>query len=93
VLHTASASQIKDLIGVFFINSSTGRATEGFGATPFSGQVFFNIAPGQTGNLPRMIFNGPRFFGWDASIIKNIRIKSESKLNCALCLSFHLKAV
>ena len=50
----------------------TGRGAEGFGTTPFAGQVFFNAAPGQTGNLERAIVNGPLYVNWDASIIKNI---------------------
>jgi hypothetical protein len=40
----------------------------------FPGQVFFNLAPGQTGNMERNFVSGPTLFNWDASIIKNIRI-------------------
>ncbi len=69
--------------GVFYINpsvininladcSGTGRAAEGFGTAAFPGQVFFNNAPGEVGNLERAFINGPFFFGMDASIIKNI---------------------
>jgi Carboxypeptidase regulatory-like domain len=75
--------------GVFFIDPSvinvnpdgstggdrTGRGAEGFGTTPFDGQVFFNAAPGSVGNLERAIMNGPVFFNWDASLQKNFRIK------------------
>lgn len=72
--------------GLFYINpavlnintttcAGTGRASEGFGTTPFAGQVFFNTNPGQTGNLPRSIVNAPNFFNLDASLIKNIAIK------------------
>lgn len=76
--------QIKELFhirkmpnGVFFITdptiiNSTGRAAEGFGTTPFNGQVFFNAAPGQTGNLERAFINGPKIFTIDASIAKKI---------------------
>jgi hypothetical protein len=78
--------QIQDLIGirktangVFFIdpkviNPATGRGAEGFDSTPFSGQVFFNNGPGQTGSLERAFINGPVFFNWDAGIFKNIAI-------------------
>lgn len=81
---TLSKDQIKDLIGifrtpngVFFINPSvidptTGAAANGFGSTPFAGQVFFNVAPGQTGNLERSFINGPLYVNWDASLIKRI---------------------
>jgi hypothetical protein len=52
----------------------SGRAAEGFGSTPFPGQVFFNVAPGEVGNLERFFINGPTFFNVDASVIKNIPI-------------------
>jgi hypothetical protein len=69
--------------GVFYINpsvininlancSGTGRGAEGFGTASFPGQVFFNNAPGQVGNLERAFINGPFYFNVDASIIKNI---------------------
>jgi hypothetical protein len=51
----------------------TGRGAEGFGTTPFSGQAFFNVAPGRTGNMERYFINGPLYANWDASIIKNFR--------------------
>jgi hypothetical protein len=77
--------------GVFFINPSvvnlnlqtcqgTGRAAEGLGSTPFSGQVFFNNGPGQTGTLERAFVNGPLYVGWDASIIKNVRLTETARL-------------
>lgn len=50
----------------------TGRGAEGIGTTPFAGQVFFNVAPGTTGNMERHFLNGPLYANWDASIIKNI---------------------
>jgi hypothetical protein len=55
-------------------NLGSGRGAEGFGTTPFAGQVFFNVAPGQTGSLERAFVNGPLYANWDASIIKNIPI-------------------
>ncbi len=82
-----STEQIKDLIGVFrtpngvffikpsVINPGTGRGAEGFGSTPFSGQAFFNAAPGQTSNLARAFFDGPKFVNLNASVIKNISLK------------------
>lgn len=44
------------------------------GPKTFPGQVFFNVPPGQTGTMERNFINGPRYFNWDASIIKNIRL-------------------
>ena len=65
--------------GIYFINpdviNTTGRAAEGFGTTPFAGQVFFNNAPGQTSGLERAFINGPWFTNVDATLAKNFRIK------------------
>ncbi|MGH9943105.1 MAG: hypothetical protein ACRD9R_12200, partial [Pyrinomonadaceae bacterium] len=77
--------------GLFYINPSvinlnlqtcagTGRGAEGFGSTPFAGQVFFNNAPGQTGSLERFFLNGPTFFNWDAGLIKNIRVTESTRI-------------
>jgi hypothetical protein len=86
-LTTLTKDQIKNLAGVLkaddgvyfidpgVINGATGRGAEGFGTTPFAGQVFFNVAPGQVGNLERAILEGPVFFNWDASLQKKFRIK------------------
>jgi hypothetical protein len=61
--------------------TTAGVASLGFdpisGPKTFPGQVFFNVAPGQTGNMERNFINSPNFMNWDASLIKNIRI-SES---------------
>jgi hypothetical protein len=58
--------------------TTAGVASLGFdpitGPKTFPGQVFFNVAPGQSGNMERNFTSGPAFFNWDASIIKNIRI-------------------
>jgi hypothetical protein len=51
-----------------------GGGTAGFGSTPFSGQVFTNVNPGELGTLPRFFANGPLYFNVDASLIKNIPI-------------------
>lgn len=45
----------------------------------FPGQVFFNVAPGQTGNMERNFISGPTYIKWDASIIKNIRITENTR--------------
>jgi hypothetical protein len=78
--------QIKNLVGfrnidgnLYFIDPSvisptSGRAANGFGTPTFSGQSFFNVNPGETGNLERLFINGPMFWGWDASIIKNFYV-------------------
>ncbi len=58
----------------------SGRAAEGFGTSPFSGQVFFNVNPGETGNMARNAWNGPFYFNWDASMMKNFRIRENMRL-------------
>jgi len=60
------------------LNAGIGAAP--FGSAPFPGEVFFLNGPGQTGNMPRNFDNGPIFFNWDASIIKNIRITEKTHL-------------
>lgn len=55
-------------------NLGSGRASEGFGAPTFAGQAFFNVLPGQTGNMSRNAWNGPLYLNWDASLMKNFRI-------------------
>jgi len=83
-----SKDAIKDLIGfrnvngsLYFIDpaviSTTGRAANGFGSTAFAGQTFFNVLPGETGNLERLFINGPMFWNWDASILKNFNISEK----------------
>ncbi|HEX4945505.1 MAG TPA: hypothetical protein VFZ34_02420, partial [Blastocatellia bacterium] len=86
-----SKDQIKDLVGtrrtsdggLFYIDpaviSTTGRAANGFGSTPFAGQVFFNVDPLQTGRLERFFINGPIFWNWDASAIKNFMITESAR--------------
>jgi hypothetical protein len=71
--------------GIFYINPSvinpaTGRASEGFGQPAFSGQAFFNVNPGQTGNMARAVLDGPGYFNIDAAMLKNIRIKENLRL-------------
>lgn len=82
--------------GVFFINptalgrdpvtglltapGATGAGTRGFGQTPFTGQVFFNNAPGQTSGLRRAVVNGPSTFNTDFSLFKNFRISENMRL-------------
>ena len=58
---------------------ATGRGARGFGEATFPGQVFFNVPPGQTGQLERAFINGPFFANWDASVIKNIRITERTR--------------
>jgi Carboxypeptidase regulatory-like domain len=79
--------------GVFFIDPSvinvnadgsvggtkTGRGSEGFGQTPFTGQAFFSVAPGDYGTLNRALFDGPLYFNMDASLLKNFRLKENMK--------------
>src|SRR5262249_25964581 len=56
------------------------RGAEGFGTTPFAGQVFFDNGPGQTSGLERAFLNGPTLFSWDASLNKTLRITERMKL-------------
>lgn len=89
---TLSPGEISSLLGIFeqngniywinpsVIDPSTGRASNGFGSTPFEGQIFFNVNPGETGNLPRTIINGPNYFNINAALLKNIRFTERARL-------------
>jgi hypothetical protein len=85
-----SKNAIKDLIGyrnvngtLYYIDPSviaaSGRGANGFGSANFSGQAFFNDLPGQTGNLERLFINGPMFWNWDGSIVKNFNISETTR--------------
>jgi hypothetical protein len=68
--------------GIYFINPSavnptTGRGAEGYGSAPFAGQVFFNAAPGKTGNMGRAVLDGPMYFGLDLALLKDIVIHEQ----------------
>jgi len=90
-----TTGQIKDLTGIYkvegkiyFINpaliGTNGSATGGNNlSVPVSGflnQAFFRNQPGQTGNLPRNFLNGPWYYNWDASLIKNIAFNERLRL-------------
>jgi hypothetical protein len=84
--------------GVFFIDprvininpdgtagaGKSGRGAEGFGVDPFTGQVFFNNAPGQTSGLERMFIDGPNFFNVDASVSKRFNISETVRFQLRL---------
>jgi hypothetical protein len=74
--------------GIYFINPSvintTGRGAEGFGTTPFAGQVFFNDAPGTTGNLKRAPIDGPRYVNVDAALVKDIQLRERVSMQLRL---------
>ena len=59
--------------------TTAGVAALGFDQPTFPGQVFFNVAPGQRGNMPINFLHGPWYMDWDASIIKNIRITEKTR--------------
>ena len=65
--------------GSLLTGGATGRGSRGFGEATFPGQVFFNVPPGQTGQLERAFINGPFYMNWDASLIKNIRITESTR--------------
>ncbi len=75
---------------IYFINPAvidpnTGRGSNGFinpansnGA--FNGQAFFNVDPGQTGNIGRSLIDGPSFFNINAALLKNIRFGETTRI-------------
>jgi hypothetical protein len=87
---TLSVDQIKDLLGIHktedgrifwidpkVINPATGRAVgaDNLENGPgFEGQVFFNPAAGEVGNLPVMAFDSPPVFRMDLALSKRTRL-------------------
>jgi hypothetical protein len=62
------------------INPSSGTGVNDPGSPAFNGQVFFNPPAGTLGVLQRRLFDGPWFFGLDASILKTVVIREQQTL-------------
>lgn len=93
---TLTNDQIRALTGVFeangniyFVNpsiiGSNGAASGGYinpanSNSAFAGQVFFNVAPGQTGNVTRTLIDGPKSFNVNAALLKNIRFTESLRI-------------
>ena len=87
-----TADQIQSLIGIFerdgkiywinpsVINPANGRAANGFGQAGFTGQAFFNVNPGETGNLGRTLINGPNVLTINMALLKNIRFTENVRI-------------
>ncbi|NOT48894.1 MAG: hypothetical protein HOP17_14240, partial [Acidobacteria bacterium] len=64
---------------LFWINPSilntNLQAAAGFSllGTTFANQAFFNVNPGQTGNIGRGLINGPKYFNINMALLKSIR--------------------
>ncbi len=75
---------------IYFINpsvigtsgqGSTGYSLPGVNANvPFSGQAFFNVGPGQVGQLARTMINGPRFMNVNMALLKNVRFTESMRV-------------
>lgn len=50
------------------------------GAGTFPGQAFFNVQPGQTGNVTRALFDGPNYYNANVALLKNIRFTESMRL-------------
>ncbi|MGB5014715.1 MAG: hypothetical protein WBO68_11880, partial [Pyrinomonadaceae bacterium] len=46
----------------------------------FDGQVFFSVAPGQTGNIGRTQLNGPKSLNVNMALLKNIRFTESMRV-------------
>ncbi len=75
---------------IYFINPSVigsdGRGSQGYiypvlnANSAFSGQAFFNVGPGQTGNVARTLINGPRSINVNMALLKNIRFTESMRV-------------
>jgi hypothetical protein len=66
--------------GVWNSTASSGYNINGQTAGAFPGQVFFNVQPGQTGNMTRALIDGPSFFNVNMALLKNIRFTESMRL-------------
>ncbi|MEP6703591.1 MAG: hypothetical protein ABJB34_02185, partial [Acidobacteriota bacterium] len=64
--------------GVYNSTASSGYNINGTGTFP--GQAFFNVQPGQTGNLTRALVDGPKFFNINMALLKNIKFTESMRL-------------
>ena len=65
---------------VFLNQGGIVDTSNGFGQTPFAGQVLFNVNPGQTGNVGRALINGPKNFNVNLALLKNIGFTESTRL-------------
>jgi hypothetical protein len=64
----------QQITGSVFYSSTASQGYNGVsGAAAFAGQVFFNVDPGQTGNIGRALIDGPGYFNVNMALLKNIR--------------------
>jgi hypothetical protein len=90
-----SASQLKNAIHLsfpvnvtgpiiidpsFISGSGRGAGPDGLTCAPLVANGFCNPLPGQQGNLARNMFNGPKFFDIDMSVLKSIPIRENMSL-------------
>jgi hypothetical protein len=68
------------MIAASAINPADGTGVNADGTPAFSGQVFFNPAPGGLGTLQRRAFSGPWTFNLDASLMKTVNITEHQSL-------------
>ena len=71
--------------GPYFISASArgpdGRGVSADGTAPFAGQAFANTGAGTLGTLQRRMFNGPRVFNQDISLLKQVQITEHRTCN------------
>lgn len=82
-------SNISGQSRIYWIDPSvicaTGTGTGGYvhpsnANTVCSGQVFFNVGPGETGTLPRAFVDGPGYWNANAALLKNFNFTETMKL-------------
>jgi len=89
---TATISQLHSITGLFMTGNgpnwvnpaNIGPDTRGVaadGATPFSGQVFFNPQPGTQGSLQKRALDGPPFRNYNFTVVKTFHITERQILD------------
>lgn len=64
------------------ILNSNGQASAGYSltGTTFANQAFFNVNPGQTGNIGRALIDGPAYFNVNMAVLKSVRFTESMRV-------------
>ncbi|HUQ90144.1 MAG TPA: TonB-dependent receptor [Bryobacteraceae bacterium] len=86
-----TGSQLKEITGLFMTGNGPSWinpdhvgpdsfAVAADGSAPFSGQVFFNPQPGKLGSFQKRYLDGPNYWNYNFSVVKNIRLTERHTL-------------
>lgn len=89
---TMTLSELQNITGLYmtgkgpyfidpkYIDPATGAGAAADDKAPFANQVFFNPQGGSLGSLQRRILDGPGYWDYDFSVLKNMRITERQSI-------------